>query len=200
MSKTHQSQRPWEEMTSDAKDWIEMVRPMLVGDHRDKKFILNMDQTPVNFSMNGSRTLSAKGVKSVHVMETTNDTKRVTVAVTITAAGDQLRPVMVFKGVPGGRIEQREIGTYPDGPKYCLQKKAWMDEAVMLKWVEDILEPYVSTAPDYIRPILFLDSYRCHMMASVVHKISELWSGGFAHSRRMHGSVSAGRCRVQQTI
>ncbi len=49
-----------------------------------------------------------------------------------------------------------------------------MDEHVMLAWVEEVLAAYVPTAPDDIVPLLILDSYQCHMMASVVYKIQEL--------------------------
>jgi hypothetical protein len=49
-----------------------------------------------------------------------------------------------------------------------------MDETVMLAWVDQVLQPYVKTAPEDIVPILILDSYQCHMMASVVQKIQEL--------------------------
>jgi hypothetical protein len=49
-----------------------------------------------------------------------------------------------------------------------------MDEHVMLAWIEEVLAPYVATAPDDIIPFLILDSYQCHMMASVVYKIQEL--------------------------
>ncbi len=49
-----------------------------------------------------------------------------------------------------------------------------MDKHVMLAWVEEVLAPYVMTAPDDIVPLLILDSYQCHMMASVVYKIQEL--------------------------
>jgi len=49
-----------------------------------------------------------------------------------------------------------------------------MDETVMLAWVDQVVQPYVNTTPEDIIPILILDSYRCHMMASVVQKIQEL--------------------------
>jgi hypothetical protein len=49
-----------------------------------------------------------------------------------------------------------------------------MDEQVMLAWVEEVLAPYVATAPEDIIPLLILDSYQCHMMASVVYKIQKL--------------------------
>ena len=48
------------------------------------------------------------------------------------------------------------------------------DERVMILWVNKILKPYVETAPDGIVPLLFLDSYRCHMMGSVVQRIQDL--------------------------
>jgi hypothetical protein len=49
-----------------------------------------------------------------------------------------------------------------------------MDEWVMYAWVEMVLAPYVATAPEDIIPLLILDSYQRHMMASVVSKIQEL--------------------------
>ena len=30
-------------------------------------------------------------------------------------------------------------------------------------WVDMVLKPYVNTAPEDVVPILFLDSYHCHM-------------------------------------
>jgi hypothetical protein len=49
-----------------------------------------------------------------------------------------------------------------------------MDEEAMIVWVDQVLCPYIETAPAGILPILFLDSYRCHMMASVVDMIQHL--------------------------
>jgi hypothetical protein len=49
-----------------------------------------------------------------------------------------------------------------------------MDDVVMIEWVNKVLAPYVATAPDHVVPILILDMYRCHMMASVVQMIQEL--------------------------
>ncbi len=44
----------------------------------------------------------------------------------------------------------------------------------MIAWVNKVLAPYIATAPDDIVPLLVLDSYQCHMMASVVQMIQEL--------------------------
>ena len=44
----------------------------------------------------------------------------------------------------------------------------------MLLWVEKVLKPYIESAPEGIVPLLLLDSYRCHVMASVVNEIQDL--------------------------
>ena len=41
-------------------------------------------------------------------------------------------------------------------------------------WVDMVLKPYVDTAPQNMVPLLFLDSYHCHMMNSVVNVIQDL--------------------------
>ena len=79
-----------------------------------------------------------------------------------------------FLGKPNGRIVQREFPTYHQGMIYACQDNAWMDERVMLMWVEMVLKPYVDTAPDNVVPLLFLDSYHCHMMNLVVNAIQDL--------------------------
>ena len=40
--------------------------------------------------------------------------------------------------------------------------------------MEKVLKPYVESAPEGIVPLLLLDSYHCHVMASVVNEIQDL--------------------------
>ncbi len=171
---THLSQRKPEEVVEEAQDYMRLIRPFLIGSHCDLHFIINMDQTPVYFAMNAKKTLEVVGTKTIHVRTSTNDTKRATVVVTITANGTVLPSMVIFKGKPNGRIANMEFATYPAPHSYRCQENAWMDEVVMLAWVDDILRLYVETAADDVIPLLILDSYRCHMMGSVVQKIQEL--------------------------
>ncbi len=55
------------------------------------------------------------GKKTIHIRTSTNDTKRVTVAVAITADGTLPPSTLVFKGKPNGRIARTEVpsGDYP---------------------------------------------------------------------------------------
>ena len=171
---THETQRKPEEVATEAAEYMALVRQLLVGPHRDRRFVLNMDQTPCWFSMSKKRTLEVVGRKTVHIRRSTNDTKRAMVAVTITAACTVLPLMVVFKGQRTGRIATTEFSTYPTTHHYRCQQKAWMDEQVMLDWVDEVLSPYIATAPEHVIPVLVLDSYRCHMMASVVTRIQEL--------------------------
>jgi hypothetical protein len=57
---------------------------------------------------------------------------------------------------------------------YGMQLKAWFDEVTMLDWVNNVLALYVVTAPIRIIPILFLDSFKIHLLSSVVNTIQRL--------------------------
>ena len=132
-----------------------------------------MDQTPVFFSMVPRTTLDHVGARTVNVRTSTNSTMRVTVAVTVTSSGKMLPPLVVFKGKGGGRIE-REFGNFNPGAMCAVQPKAWMDKQVMKFWMDDILVPYILSAPPGVHPFLLLDSYRCHMMPRIVDGLNDV--------------------------
>jgi len=168
------SQRSPAEVEGEASDFMRFMCVIVSGANCDRRFILNMDQTPVFFSMSSKKTYEVIGKKTIHIRTLTNDMKRVTVTVTIAADGTVLPSTLVFKGKPGGRIEKNEFKTHPNGHFYKCQENAWMDEEMMIAWVKDVLAPYVAMAPDHVVPILILDMYQCYMMSSVVQMIQEL--------------------------
>ena len=84
----------------------DFIRPMLQGPNRDLRWIINMDPTPVIFSMHPKKTLEILGKKTIVIRTSTNDTRRATIALTIMAAGDQLVPVVVYKGTENGTIKK----------------------------------------------------------------------------------------------
>ena len=171
---THVAQKAPSESMGDALDYMEVTCPKMLEPCCHQDYVLNMDQTPVPFTYDPKSTLELVGRRTVHVWKSTSDTKCTTLALTVTMSGKALIPLIVFKGKPNGQIVMREFPAYPEGHEYACQENAWMDERVMLLWVEKVLKPYVEAAPDRIIPILFLDSYRCHMMSSVVDSIQPL--------------------------
>ena len=96
---TKVSQRPPSEVRQEAIKFQDFIRPMLQGADCDLRWIINMDQTPVFFPMHPKKTLEILGEKTVIIRTSTNNTRRATVALTITAtaAGDQLVPMVVYK-------------------------------------------------------------------------------------------------------
>jgi hypothetical protein len=82
--------------------------------------------------------------------------------------------MVTYKGTRHGCIATRELCDHPQELKYAMQPKAWFDETTMLDWVDEVLKPYVATAPVEIIPILFLDSFKVHLLGSVANAIQGL--------------------------
>jgi hypothetical protein len=75
---------------------VSVVRPNVSEPTRHQDYILNMDQTPVPFTYNARKTLEIVGRRAVHIRIATGDTKRATFAMTVTASGRVLKPVIIF--------------------------------------------------------------------------------------------------------
>jgi hypothetical protein len=99
---------------------------------------INMDQTGVQYEMFPRSTIELVGGRSVPIKTGGNTTERVTIAVTITSQGEKLPLMAIFKGSPTGRI-RREFSShlnYPSTITYAVQRCAWMDEQLMLMWID----------------------------------------------------------------
>jgi hypothetical protein len=95
---THVAQRCPGEVRIEALAHLEVQVPRVNDSCRHQDFILNMDQTPVYQAMDVGRTIDVVGARTVNLRTSANDSQRVTVAVTITASGKQLKSMIVFKG------------------------------------------------------------------------------------------------------
>jgi len=173
---TNEAQRSIKEVSDEAMAFLEEAHLLLVGPHRDMRWIFNMDQMPPHFSYQSSRTLEKRGKRTINVRKSSSQTKRATAALTVTAAGVFLTPMIIFKGKPDGLIACRELPTLDPTSIYACQDTAWMDERCMLIWVDEVFRAYLvaNPPPEGVQPVLLLDSYRYHMMASVVSRIEAM--------------------------
>ena len=57
-----------------------------------------------------------------------------------------------------------------------MSENVLMDETCMIMWVDvnEVLAPHVAMAPEGSVPLLALDSYRCHMLASIMNRNPDL--------------------------
>ena len=158
---THMLQCVQAEVESEALDFMLFMRIKVFGENHNWRVVIYMDQTPVYFSMNAKRTLELIEKKTITIYTLMDDTKQITLAATICADGTVLLLMLVYKRQPNGRIVRFEFpsGVYLPNHFYHCQPAAWMDETVMISWVEKVLKPYIATAPEYIVPILILDMY-----------------------------------------
>ena len=70
-------------------------------------------------------------------------------AITVIASGKFLKPMLVFKGTPGGQIEQYKFPSIPTQISYTnflhkVPEEHVMDEDIMGEWIEEVLKPYVA--------------------------------------------------------
>ena len=109
---THESQKAPKETQTEALDFMDVICPKLQLQCCKKAYILNMDQTPIPFTFNSRTMLEVVGARTVHVHKSTTDTKCATAAITVTASGKMLLPLLVFKGAKNGRIMKKEFPTF----------------------------------------------------------------------------------------
>jgi hypothetical protein len=143
-TKTNEAMRSPAEVYEEVTAFMARSRPSLRGPHR---WIWNMDQTTVYFFYHRNKTLAKHGIKTVHVRKSTSDTRRATCALTCTAAGNFLSPMMIYKGKAKGHIVAREFQHYDPLLLYACQDAAWMDKVCMLRWVDEILKLYLKVNP-----------------------------------------------------
>ena len=82
------------------------------------------------------------------------------------AADDFLCPMLIYEGKAVGLIARMQGGSSNNTtPRpfmlYACQAAAWMDKVCMLRWIEEVLKPYlaINPPPSGIIPIILLDAY-----------------------------------------
>lgn len=116
---------------------------------------------------------------------------------TVTASGKVvLAPLVVFKGEPGGRIAQHWFATNPIEMLYaCQEENAWMDEKVMLMWVDKILKSYVMTSPYRVAcPNCLFGLVLIQYDVICCWSCAGFWCWSWVHPRRMYRSLPTSWC------
>lgn len=173
---THVAQKHHKETELLARAFIDMVRRRVENMHPEA--VANMDQTPIPFSYPSNKTLNVKGAKTIHLLAP-GDKDRCTFNAGITMAGGKLKPLLVFKGQAGGRIEKRELPTFSTDAFWYCQKNAWCDDRVMKEWIIKVLPLWLADlkaqfGDEHIIPLLILDAYKCHMDGNNVRMIQDM--------------------------
>jgi len=157
-SRTSLSQRLPADLEDKVASFTTFVKDLRSEDDFDDEFIINMDETPVFFDLIPNKTVEKQGSKSVIVRSSGSEKRHVTVILAIAADGAVLPTMIIFKG----KRALKNIKV-PDGCIVAVQQKAWCDEAIMIRWINECLKVYTNRQ----RSLVVLDSFRCHIMDSI---------------------------------
>ncbi|KAF0703553.1 hypothetical protein AaE_015316 [Aphanomyces astaci] len=133
--------------------------------------LVNMDETPVYFEPKLHTTISKKGLKTVSARVCSSHNPRVSVCLAVTATGEKLPPYVVFKGVPGARIDSSLEKIMPPNMFGTCQKNAWMDDPTTEAWRKSVWVPFIG---DESPSVLLLDDYKCHKQPSFTRKVAKV--------------------------
>ena len=121
---THETQIFPVESAADTLAFMQHIHPKISEQNHGPKFIINIDKTPIFFTCHSKKTLEWKGTKSVNIHTSTNDTKRVTLAVSVCVDGSKLPPMLIFKESQNCWIANNEFPNFPPSCKYYCQENA----------------------------------------------------------------------------
>ena len=173
---TTTSKKKPEEVEQEARQWLDNVRPMITAPGVNRRYVLNMDQTPVFFNLAPHVTLDTRGKKKIVSRIAGGNGDRVTATLCVSAAGDKLKPMLIFRGAPAGYIVKREFPVYQNRERMVLacQEHAWQDNINMLCWVDEVLRPHLQERAEGAPVHLFLDSFSAHKSKSTITALTNL--------------------------
>jgi hypothetical protein len=119
-------------------DFVKYVNSQIACSSYSPCSIVNMDETSVSFENAGGTTLADKGSRTVSVA-TSGSSSRCSVVLAAALDGTTLPPLIIFKALPGGRVEQewKQKTLFPKSVFYTVQ-----ENEVLLKWINLVWKPF----------------------------------------------------------
>ncbi|KAG2825381.1 hypothetical protein PC113_g21917 [Phytophthora cactorum] len=95
----------------------------------ERACIFNAGETAVYYDDTPTRIINERGSKKGVKIKGLTRSERASVLLIVSATGRKLRPVVIFKGQPGGGVEE-EVQSISNRVVTAVQKNAWMDAQV----------------------------------------------------------------------
>jgi DDE superfamily endonuclease len=135
--------------------------------------VYNFDETNVPFAIGVKSTWCAKGKKNVSILEV-KSSQRCTAMLGSCMNGVKATPFLIFGGTNTntGRIKASLVtkAGLPQQLEYGVQKNAWVDESLMLEWIEKVWKP-ISLQHD--QTLLVIDAHTAHLTAQVNNALKQ---------------------------
>lgn len=128
----------------------------------DRNCIFNADETAVYYDDDPGTIIAERGRKKSARIKGRRRSERASVLLIVSATGKKLRPLIIFKGQPGGTIE-KDMDDYSDQVVTTVQRNGWMDSTVWIeKFINDQWAGFVSEeTPGPLT--IYVDNLKCHV-------------------------------------
>lgn len=121
----------------------------------------NIDEVPVPFDIIYERTVDVKGRENIKIDSTGHEKSNFTVVLGVTAAGEKLKPMLIFKK------KLMPKGQFPSNVIVKTNEKGWMNQELMKEWIVEVWNKRENYNSDPDRSLLIFDSARCHVTDEV---------------------------------
>ena len=156
-------------------DWVTYLRREIQINNYSPHVVVSMDETNVDFDIMSKSTVDIRGTRSVNC-KSMGTSDRCTVILAVTASGEKLTPLLIFKGVAGVRsriaLEFKDPAFgFSQDLMYAVQLKAWNDADTMKLWIDLIWRPFCieKGCPAY----LIWDEFSVHLMRKTIHAVQD---------------------------
>ncbi|KAE9243127.1 hypothetical protein PF002_g8403 [Phytophthora fragariae] len=124
--------------------------------------IFNADETAVYYDDTPTRIISERGAKKGVKIKGRVRSERASVLLIVSATGQKLRPLIIFKGQSGVRVEE-EVQGHSDRVMATVQTNTWMDSRVWRDvFIENAWGGFVcDTQPGPLA--IYVDNLKCHV-------------------------------------
>ena len=139
----------------------------------DNKSIIigNVDETPISLEPITNTILEKIGEKTIKIRTFGKSKQRISCILCILSNGERLPPMLVFKGVPDGTLENRlkKITDVKNNKIFIsCQKNSWVDASTFIKWLNSIWFKSYSFKPKE-GTILYYDKAPSHLTEEVIN-------------------------------
>ncbi|XP_069128675.1 uncharacterized protein [Argopecten irradians] len=140
-----------------------------LGLEKQPNLIWNIDETNVSLTHKPCRVLAETGQRNVPG-RVGNSRDGVTVLACVNAAGKDIPPLVIVKGLTEKSLRAYNVAEGPVGAKYTFQKKAWMEDTLGVSWFKDHFLKFCGKE----RPqLIILDSHSSHEILGLIQLARE---------------------------
>ena len=138
--------------------------------------IVNFDETALSYNIPPNKTVHHIGQKTIVIRTLKQEKARISLILSINAAGEKLKPYIIFKGAKSGKIYHDLINNGLVKKKLCeisCNANAWATKEIILNWINKIyVEKFKNI--NLQNTLLILDSAAMHISLDIIRYLVSL--------------------------